>query len=797
MNGVASGAHAWMYLLLGTELKAVALLALCALGAVVLRRSSAAGRHWMWLLGMMGLLALPLLQVAGPRWATLPAWTSTATATASSQSPATFPPTAAQATRGRVMSAFGESGAPPSAASGGHASGVEPRSGDAASEASAASRVVTELPRIPWSLALLGVWIVGTLLLLVSIARSLLATRRLALRSVSFPRGPVTDTARQLAGDLRLRRTIRILRGDAHAMPMSWGWVRPVVLLPAGAELWSRARLETVLRHELAHVRRADCLTQVAAEIVLAFHWVNPLAWLATYRLRVEREYACDDMVLSAGTRASEYADELLALARAFRAGRSTALAAVAMARPARLSHRLRAVLDGTRSRRLGRLRAAGAGALAAGLVMALAALKPAPPPPAPPTVPHVTAVPAVPARATSAPSTPAPPPDAAATDEAARRGRTPSLDATLPQSTSCGTDTGGWKNISSNSRDHHRRVEWSKPGCDVEVRLDGRVRFNADFTDVASMDRDARLRIDEQDGSTERMLDITPGDEGKPVYAYSVNRKEQAFDGTARAWYRGMLLQLFRRTGFMAHERVAALLKQGGVPAVVRELDALTSDYVFAKYSEELLKQAKLSDAQALQVVKRARTRVHSDYYLASILRAFARKHLTSDAMLNEYVAAAGTIDSDYYRTQVLKTALDHGHLTTAQVASTLKAASHMTSDYYLTEVLTDVVKQYGLAPDLKSVYLNAVGSIGSDYYRAQALEKLLEKDTLSEAQTADVVATAAKIGSDYYKAQVLLKVLHRYHVQGATRQAVVDAMNTIESKYYRGRVALALLKK
>ena len=127
---------------------------------------------------------------------------------------------------------------------------------------------------------------------------------------------------------------------------MTWGWFRPVVMLPAEADAWLPERRRSVLLHELAHVQRLDCLTQSVAQVVCALYWFNPLAWFAAHRMRVERERACDDLVLASGTRASDYAGHLLEMARGFRYGRAAALGAVAMGRPSQLEGRLHAILD-------------------------------------------------------------------------------------------------------------------------------------------------------------------------------------------------------------------------------------------------------------------------------------------------------------------------------------------------------------------------------------------------------------------------------------------------------------------
>ena len=160
------------------------------------------------------------------------------------------------------------------------------------------------------------------------------------------------EAARAAARRLGIRRAVTLLRGGPAAMPLTWGVLRPRLLLPEEADQWPEDRRRAVLLHELAHVRRRDCLTHWLGLAACSAYWFNPLAWYAAARLRAEREQACDDLVLEAGERPSDYAAQLLGVARTLRAARSLAPAAMAMARPSGLETRLTSILDARRNRR-------------------------------------------------------------------------------------------------------------------------------------------------------------------------------------------------------------------------------------------------------------------------------------------------------------------------------------------------------------------------------------------------------------------------------------------------------------
>jgi len=129
--------------------------------------------------------------------------------------------------------------------------------------------------------------------------------------------------------------------------------MRPRIMVPSAAAGWPAGDIEIVLRHELAHIARGDWVMQLLAEALRACNWFNPLLWVLPRRLRAESECACDDVVLQRGVQGPEYAERLLALARALNAPRrwSPAYPAPSMARPSSLERRVAAMLNARTNR--------------------------------------------------------------------------------------------------------------------------------------------------------------------------------------------------------------------------------------------------------------------------------------------------------------------------------------------------------------------------------------------------------------------------------------------------------------
>src|ERR1035441_5975369 len=183
-------------------------------------------------------------------------------------------------------------------------------------------------------------------------------------------------------GYLFTRRLVRASRreGDIYesawiSVPMTVGWLRPKILLPAGWKEWEAAKLEAVLAHERMHIQRADWAIAALAAFNRCVFWFNPLVWWMERKLAFLAEQACDDAaVLATGAR-EPYAEALLDMAAAVKTGHGRMVwEAMAMARTVEVRKRIERILDETRQIPRGLTRGRWAALLACSLPLLYAA---------------------------------------------------------------------------------------------------------------------------------------------------------------------------------------------------------------------------------------------------------------------------------------------------------------------------------------------------------------------------------------------------------------------------------------
>ena len=354
--------------LLEVTLKGSLVLAAAGLATSLLKSSSAALRHTIWTMAILAVAAMPLVVATTPRLdvGVLPASTSVSELAGPRVQAGEF--------------AAGLDRLPEPRAVAGNRPEVLPAERPAAEVTPTWASATTTSIQFDWRWALIVVWLVGAGIVALRFGLGWFGLRRIKRKTE-----PVADVrfrlaAIRLARSIGIRRQVGLVWGEPGSMPLTWGLFKQAISLPGDARDWEADRVIAVMTHELAHIKRRDCLVQTLVHVACAVYWFNPLVWMAASASRRDREMACDDYVLRSGTAGTEYADHLLQIARTLRTPRMTSAASIAMARPSELEGRLLAILNPTQSRsETSRpVYVAAIGALAA-FSIPLAALQPVP----------------------------------------------------------------------------------------------------------------------------------------------------------------------------------------------------------------------------------------------------------------------------------------------------------------------------------------------------------------------------------------------------------------------------------
>jgi len=304
-------------LMLDVLVKSTIILVFTAAFSFLFRKGSAATRHVIWTIGILCIVALPLLSMSLPSFdlKILPELRPPSTPPAIVTSPP-VPPTP-----------MTDAAIPPP---------------------------VPEAIRSAWTRSeiMLVVWLGGALFVWLRRLVGKLAIRGLLRRASPIRDARTMALLNELTGHFAIGRKVALFICDREITPMTVGIGVPKVLLPQSSDNWPEERLRFVLSHELAHVKRQDVLLQLPIHVACSLHWFNPMIWIARHRLMIERERACDDFVLNAGARPEAYADHLLNIARSVRHKPNIAFAGICMANRSQLETRLLSILDGKMNRR-------------------------------------------------------------------------------------------------------------------------------------------------------------------------------------------------------------------------------------------------------------------------------------------------------------------------------------------------------------------------------------------------------------------------------------------------------------
>jgi beta-lactamase regulating signal transducer with metallopeptidase domain len=191
--------------------------------------------------------------------------------------------------------------------------------------------------------ALLVTYLSGMLVVLITTLAASLRMWRIASKATPVRDEDWLNALLEAKRSTGIARRVRFVATSDVPVPMTWGLLRPIVVIPSTALRWDAERCRIVLLHELSHVAAFDWGFNLLARAACAAFWFHPAAWWIARELRADCELAADDRVIAAGVRRSDYAELLVEAADRFL---PPLVPALPLGGRAGLRPRLNAILD-------------------------------------------------------------------------------------------------------------------------------------------------------------------------------------------------------------------------------------------------------------------------------------------------------------------------------------------------------------------------------------------------------------------------------------------------------------------
>jgi Zn-dependent protease with chaperone function len=203
-----------------------------------------------------------------------------------------------------------------------------------------------------WALYVFAAWLLVAAAGLLRVGLGFWHLHRLRKSCVPVDVAALDPVLQKTLAEFDSPRAVTLCVSDDLRVPTAIGFTKPLVVIPSWTmQELSTLELNSILLHELAHLRRRDDWTNLIQKIVGALLFFHPAVWWIEKKLALEREMACDDLVLAQATSPRAYAECLVALAEKSFLRRGLTLAQASVGRLRQVSLRVTQILDVNRPR--------------------------------------------------------------------------------------------------------------------------------------------------------------------------------------------------------------------------------------------------------------------------------------------------------------------------------------------------------------------------------------------------------------------------------------------------------------
>jgi hypothetical protein len=329
-----------------------------------------------------------------------------------------------------------------------------------------------------------------------------------------------------------------------------------------------------------------------------------------------------------------------------------------------------------------------------------------------------------------------------------------------------------------------------------TELEYRGKIIFTDDETDVKYISPGGFLKFSKRSFGNKRII-ILEGESNNQINReYREGSKELPFEPDGRKWMASVLPEIIRTTGIGAEERAKKFYANGGIDALIKEIDMLPTNYVRRIYYDASFKIPGLKTKDMVVLVNDASENITSSYELSQILTNNSEVIGKNDQAVAAAMNVAKDIGSSYEQSRVFRHYLTKVAINSTNKALVIKNVREIGSSYEQSKVLQAIIEA-DLSKENVNLVFTEVEHISSSYEQSKVLQLLISKQTTADLDVNKLLETVDKISSSYEQAKVLTKLINSARLNSSQIIAISKGAKIISSSNEKSKLLQSIMKE
>lgn len=318
--------------------------------------------------------------------------------------------------------------------------------------------------------------------------------------------------------------------------------------------------------------------------------------------------------------------------------------------------------------------------------------------------------------------------------------------------------------------REHYYKSKDSFRTFDIVYK--GKFVIAEDDKDIISISPNGYLKISKTSFGNRRSLEILSDNEGNITKNYYEGKNKFNFDPAGKKWFEEILLEVVRKTGIGAEERVSRLYKKNGIDAFINELEGV-SEYSF-------------SSSTIVMFIYYEKFQIHGVNVRNLYLKILLDNHQLKKEELVPIIRVVENVGSNSTKGTLLRRIIENYQLDEYLMEKVLEACATLDYNTERGNTLRAFQKKYKINRDNYKEYFDVIKGISINSEKGNVLKPLLKSQTLDAKVFEELLETVEEFSSNSEKAAVLRKAVKYLPDDTKVNYAFKSAINSLSSSYH-----------